>query len=75
VGSGGAPLFALFAEKTPATPELVTRFAGLLDPDIRPPLHESGMWLVRPDGYVACSSHETATIGAYLEGLIRRGAG
>jgi len=75
VGSGGTPLFALFAEKTPATAELVARFAGLLDPDIRAPLHEDGMWLVRPDGYVACSSREAATVGTYLDGLVRPGAG
>jgi 2-polyprenyl-6-methoxyphenol hydroxylase-like FAD-dependent oxidoreductase len=71
VGSGGTPLFVLFAEKNSATAELVTRFTGLLDPDIRLPLHDGGMWLVRPDGYVACSSRETAAIRTYLDGLVR----
>jgi 2-polyprenyl-6-methoxyphenol hydroxylase-like FAD-dependent oxidoreductase len=73
LGSGGTPLFALFGEKSSATAELVTRFTGLLDPEIRPPLHDGGMWLVRPDGYVACSSSETTVIGAYLDGLVRPG--
>ena len=75
VGSGGTPLFALFGEKTPAAAELVQRFAGLLEPDIRPPFHAGGLWLVRPDGYVACSSREAAGAGAYLDGLVRPGAG
>jgi hypothetical protein len=71
VGSGGTPLFALFAEEDSATAELVKRFEGLLDPDIRSPLHDGGMWLVRPDGYVACSSREATAVGVYLDGLVR----
>ncbi len=70
VGSGAAPLFALFAEKTAATAELVTKFSGLLDPEIRPPLNNGGFWLVRPDGYVACSSREAEVIGGYLDGIM-----
>ncbi len=46
-------------------------FKELLDPDIRPPLHDRGMWLVRPDGYVACSAENVATIGAYLRAVCR----
>jgi hypothetical protein len=71
VGSGSTPLFALFADKSPATVDLVSRFAGLLDPDVRPPLHDGGMWLVRPDGYVACSSGDAAVVAHYLDGLVR----
>jgi hypothetical protein len=71
VGSGNAPLFVLFAEKSEAIAKLVTEFAGLLDPDIRPPLHASGIWLVRPDGYVACSSRDTEVIRSYLHGIMR----
>lgn len=69
VGSGTSPLFALFGEKTKAT-SLVARFAGLLDPDIRSPLHEGGYWLVRPDGYVACSARDLDTIADYLDGVV-----
>jgi hypothetical protein len=71
VGSGGTPLFALFAGKTAATADLVRRFSGLLDPDTRPPFHDGGIWLVRPDGYVACSSSDSATIAGYLNGILR----
>ena len=42
VGSGTTPLFALFADKTTATADLVRSFQGLLDPDIRPPFHDGG---------------------------------
>ena len=74
VGSGGTPLFALFAEKATATAELVSRFGGLLDADIRPPFHDGGIWLVRPDGYVACSSRDADVIASYLDGIVQRSA-
>jgi 2-polyprenyl-6-methoxyphenol hydroxylase-like FAD-dependent oxidoreductase len=73
VGSGGTPLFALFAAKTTSTADLVRTFNGLLDPDTRPPLHDGGFWLVRPDGYVGCSSNDAATIASYLNGILRPG--
>ena len=64
-------LFALLAEPTTATADLLTRFAGLLDPDIRPPVRAGGLWLVRPDGHVACSSSDTTVIAHYLDDVIR----
>jgi hypothetical protein len=73
VGSGETPRFALFAENNTATADLVKRFEGLLDPDIRPTLHEGGLWVVRPDGYVACSSRDVGVIAEYLEGVVQRG--
>jgi 2-polyprenyl-6-methoxyphenol hydroxylase-like FAD-dependent oxidoreductase len=66
-GSGDTPRFALFAAHTPAIVGLFNRFNKLLDPDVRPPLREEGIWLVRPDGYVACSSNDPEVIGEYLE--------
>ena len=71
VGSGGKPLFALFAKNTVATDELVERFEGLLDPNVRPPLHDGGVWLVRPDGYVACSSKDADVVASYLDQLVK----
>jgi 2-polyprenyl-6-methoxyphenol hydroxylase-like FAD-dependent oxidoreductase len=71
VGSGSTPLFALFAENTADTADLIKRFEGLVDPDIRPPLHDGGIWLVRPDGYVACSSRDAGDVAAYLDGIRR----
>jgi 2-polyprenyl-6-methoxyphenol hydroxylase-like FAD-dependent oxidoreductase len=71
VGSGKSPQFALFAKPTPATAELIGKFPDLLDSEIRPALLGDGIWLVRPDGYVACSVHSTDAIANYLEGLVR----
>jgi 2-polyprenyl-6-methoxyphenol hydroxylase-like FAD-dependent oxidoreductase len=71
VGSLGTPLFALFAQKTTAVAELTKRFERLLDPDIRPPFHDGGIWLVRPDGYVACSSRDANILAGYLDGIVR----
>jgi hypothetical protein len=71
VGSGGTPLLALFAEKTDSTADLVRRFQGLLDPDIRPAFHDGGIWLVRPDGYVACSARDTDVVASYLNRVFR----
>jgi len=71
VGSGGAPRFALDAEETPATAELVSRFPSLLDPAVRPPLARDAIVLVRPDGYAACSSRDANVIAGYLDDLIR----
>jgi 2-polyprenyl-6-methoxyphenol hydroxylase-like FAD-dependent oxidoreductase len=66
VGSGGAPRFALFAAPSPATAGLVDRFPKLLDQEIRAPIQTDGLWLARPDGYVACA----AKVGD--EGVIER---
>jgi 2-polyprenyl-6-methoxyphenol hydroxylase-like FAD-dependent oxidoreductase len=71
VGSGGTPRFALFAEEAAATVDLTRRFEALLDPDIRPPLHAGGIWLVRPDGYVACSSRDANGVSGFLNGIVR----
>jgi 2-polyprenyl-6-methoxyphenol hydroxylase-like FAD-dependent oxidoreductase len=65
-GSGDTPRFTLMAATTPATSNLVARFSQVLDPDIRAPLSQGGLWLIRPDGYVACSATEPRSIADYL---------
>ena len=74
VGSGGSPLFALFAGRTAATADLVKTLERLLDPDIRPPFREGGIWLVRPDGYAACSTNDSDVIAGYLGRIVRPSA-
>ncbi|NOG74123.1 FAD-dependent monooxygenase [Roseicella sp. DB1501] len=69
VGSSGAPRFALFAEPTAATADLLKRFDGLTGPEIRPAFRPGAIWLIRPDGYVACAAQDAATIAKYLEQL------
>ena len=53
VGAGTTPRFALFAPHDPEGDALAARYRDLLEPDIRPPFSRDGIWLVRPDGYVA----------------------
>jgi hypothetical protein len=53
VGSGPTPRFALFAQAGPDGTELIARFRDVLEPEIRAPFAGDGIWLVRPDGYVA----------------------
>jgi hypothetical protein len=50
------PRFALFAKPTAATAGLTDKFSTVLDAELRSPFHEDGVWLVRPDGYVACAA-------------------
>ena len=66
VGSGKAPRFALFADNVAALAELLPAFGDLVNPDVRPALQNGVLSLVRPDGYLACSTHEVTTIQAYL---------
>jgi hypothetical protein len=44
VGSGGSPRFAF------------ARYSDLIEPNFRKPYHEGGIWLVRPDGYIALAT-------------------
>ena len=69
MGSGDTPRFTLMAATTPATSDLVAKFSRVLDPDIRVPASPGGLWLVRPDGYVACSTAEPRGIADYLGSL------
>jgi 2-polyprenyl-6-methoxyphenol hydroxylase-like FAD-dependent oxidoreductase len=71
IGSGPTPRFALFADNSAATSDLLRRFDRLLEPRVRPPLHDLVMWLVRPDGYVGCSSSNADDIAGYLEKLMQ----
>ncbi len=59
VGAGATPRFALFAQSSGETvKQLLARYANLLEPDLREPLHAGGLWLVRPDGYVALATKQ-----------------
>ncbi len=58
IGAGERPLFALFATPGPWTSELLGRFDGLIEPEARSPFRPDGIWLVRPDGYVAMAARQ-----------------
>jgi hypothetical protein len=65
------PRFALFAGNTNATADLMGRFPGLLEQEVRTPFRDGGIWLVRPGGYLACSSSDTEAVANYLDRLVR----
>jgi len=71
-GAGDTPRFALFAAPTEVTAGLLQDYTTLLDPVLRPPLAPNGMWLARPDGYVACNarSGDPAPIDDYLRAVL-----
>jgi 2-polyprenyl-6-methoxyphenol hydroxylase-like FAD-dependent oxidoreductase len=69
IGSGGTPRFALMAVPSPEISQLLARFSKVLDPELCPPGPLHGTWLVRPDGYIACSSTQSEDIARYLSGL------
>lgn len=74
IGAGPSPRFALFAAADEATARLAACHPDLLEPQARAPFAEGGIWLVRPDGYVAVAGgrDRLADVGACLERI--RGA-
>jgi hypothetical protein len=41
----------------------------LVDTTLGAPPHDGGIWLIRPDGYVACSSSDANAVDDYLQKL------
>jgi len=68
MGAGKSPRFGLFAKSSAAASGLIERFSTVLESDLRPPFREDGLWLVRPDGYVACAAaaSDESLIAHYL---------
>lgn len=71
VGAGTTPRFALFAPSAAEGLSLIQHFSDLLELEIRPPFAPGGIWLVRPDGYVALAvkADDWKSVGDYLERL------
>jgi len=69
VGEGDTPRFTLFADHDEHVVPLLQKYGALLDPELRPPLHPGGLWLVRPDGYVALATKRGAwnEVAAWLD--------
>jgi hypothetical protein len=57
-GSGNAPRFALMAKDASAARVIMEKYASLVEDSVRTPPDEKGIWLVRPDGYVAAVAHD-----------------
>ncbi len=73
-GTGASPKFALCADLSEPKAKisadvLVGLYRGLLEEHIRGPFSEGGIWLVRPDGYVALSAGRDGydEVAAYLD--------
>jgi 2-polyprenyl-6-methoxyphenol hydroxylase-like FAD-dependent oxidoreductase len=71
LASAPAPQFELLAAPSTDTERLMQDYSDLLDPVLRAPLADGGMWLVRPDGYVAAVAleGEGAVFADYLDNL------
>jgi hypothetical protein len=71
-GVGTEARFVLCAEATAENQELLTKYAAILEPAVRAPLHADGMWLIRPDGdvAVACEKNNPSAVAEYLNQLI-----
>ena len=74
-GAGDRPKFALCADASSCeqAAALAEIYKDLLEAEVRAPFAEGGLWLVRPDGYVAVSVNrdEWDTITAYLDQIHR----
>jgi hypothetical protein len=78
IGSGNVPRFALCADGSHpkakrAAAVLVALYRHLVEEEIRPPFTKGGIWLIRPDGYVAFTTGPEGwdEVAAYLERLAR----
>ena len=73
VGSGDRPRFMLFAVADGGSEALLARRADLLEAETRAPFADDGVWLVRPDGYVAMTARrgEWDRVGAYLDWIAK----
>jgi 2-polyprenyl-6-methoxyphenol hydroxylase-like FAD-dependent oxidoreductase len=69
IGSGSLPRFVLMASPSPEVSQLLARFPKVLDPELLSAKGSGGQWLIRPDGYAACSSTKTEDIQQYLSKL------
>ena len=73
VGAGDTPRFALFAPYGDEVIRLLRDHQDLLEPTLRPPPGENGIWLVRPDGYTALVARvgDVWAVAEYLRGVGR----
>jgi 2-polyprenyl-6-methoxyphenol hydroxylase-like FAD-dependent oxidoreductase len=57
-GAGDQPRFALMGKNGEEAQALLREYEALLEKELRSPPNAAGLWLVRPDGYVAAAAHE-----------------
>ena len=66
-GAESAPRFVLCGDRTAPAEGVVATFGTLVDPTLRPALQGAAFSLVRPDGYLACSTDDATEVAAYLQ--------
>lgn len=71
VGAGNSPRFALFATGSNEHEGLLKDHPEILEPRLRAPFEVGGLWLVRPDGYVAlrAKSGDVGAVRSYFKEL------
>jgi 2-polyprenyl-6-methoxyphenol hydroxylase-like FAD-dependent oxidoreductase len=69
IGAGNKPRFAVCGDADERFAELVAALPRLLEAEIRKPYQEGGLWVVRPDGYVALATKagDWDGVGRYCE--------
>jgi 2-polyprenyl-6-methoxyphenol hydroxylase-like FAD-dependent oxidoreductase len=74
VGAGDAPRFVLLAGADEEAAQLIARYPNLLESEWRAPFHSGGLWLVRPDGYVAVTAggDDWKRVADFLDGIAVR---
>ena len=55
-GAGNEPRFTLLASSSPAVAELLASYPKLLNDALGTAAAPDGVWLIRPDGYVAATA-------------------
>jgi 2-polyprenyl-6-methoxyphenol hydroxylase-like FAD-dependent oxidoreductase len=55
-GAGSKPRFTVLALPSPAVAGVMSSFPNLLNEALGPPPDANGVWLIRPDGYVAATA-------------------
>jgi 2-polyprenyl-6-methoxyphenol hydroxylase-like FAD-dependent oxidoreductase len=60
IGAGDQPRFALCSEPNEEASRLIARYPQLLEPSVRKPYEDGGLWLVRPDGYIGFAAKANA---------------
>ncbi len=70
--TGNTPRFALAATENADARAMTERYSPLLETEIRKPPDEKGIWLIRPDGYVAATAHaeDWSVIDAALSAIV-----
>jgi hypothetical protein len=71
VGSGNNPRFALFADDDASAKTLIAKYGDLLEQQVRKPFQPGGLWLVRPDGYIAVATtrDDYARVSSFFDTL------